>query len=99
VGWSEAAAEAAPEPCAPGAGVDLSGKTFVITGTLTAPRDAIKDLLLSYGAKVTGSVSRKTDYLVAGEDPGSKLTKALELGVKVLDEDGLAALLHWDRPG
>jgi DNA ligase (NAD+) len=99
VGWSKAAAEAAPEPGAPGAGVDLSGKTFVITGTLTAPRDAIKDLLLSYGAKVTGSVSRKTDYLVAGEDPGSKLTKALELGVKVLDEDGLAALLHWDRPG
>jgi DNA ligase (NAD+) len=103
VGWSEAVAEAAPEPehepGAPGAGVDLGGKTFVITGTLTAPRDAIKDLLLSYGAKVAGSVSRKTDYLLAGEDPGSKLTKALELGVKVLDEDGLAALLHWDRPG
>jgi DNA ligase (NAD+) len=99
VGWPEAASEAQSEPGAAGAGVDLSGKTFVITGTLTAPRDAIKDLLLSYGAKVAGSVSRKTDYLVAGEDPGSKLTKALELGVKVLDEDGLAALLHWDRPG
>jgi DNA ligase (NAD+) len=98
VDWSEVASEAQSELGAPGAGVDLSGKTFVITGTLTAPRDAIKDLLVSYGAKVTGSVSRNTDYLVAGEDPGSKLTKALELGVKVLDEDGLAALLHWDRP-
>jgi len=71
----------------------VAGKTFVITGTLSRPRDAIKAELLSLGAKVTGSVSSNTDYLVAGEEPGSKLTRARELGVQVLDEKGLAALL------
>jgi DNA ligase (NAD+) len=71
----------------------VAGKTFVITGTLSRPRDAIKAELLSLGAKVTGSVSSNTDYLVAGEEPGSKLTRARELGVQVLDEAGLAALL------
>jgi DNA ligase (NAD+) len=72
---------------------EVAGKTFVITGTLSRPRDAIKADLLSRGAKVTGSVSAKTDYLVAGEEPGSKLSKARELGVQVLDEQGLADLL------
>lgn len=92
VSWPEAVAE----PAANRADVDLSGKTFVITGTLTAPRDAIKDLLVAHGAKVSGSVSRNTDYLVAGTDPGSKLAKARELGVAVLDEAGLATLLGRD---
>jgi DNA ligase (NAD+) len=71
----------------------VAGKTFVITGTLSRPRDAIKAELLSLGAKVTGSVSSNTDYLVAGEEPGSKLTRARKLGVQVLDEKGLTALL------
>ncbi len=72
----------------------LAGKTFVITGTLpTLSRDAAKDLLEAAGAKVAGSVSKKTNYLIAGADAGSKLDKARELRVTVLDEAGLRALL------
>ncbi|MCW8882841.1 MAG: helix-hairpin-helix domain-containing protein, partial [Sedimenticola sp.] len=71
----------------------LAGKTFVITGTLSLPRDEIKQKLLNLGAKVTGSVSKKTDYLIAGEDAGSKRAKAEALGVVILDEDQLNALL------
>ena len=68
-------------------------RTFVITGTLSRPRNEIKERLEQLGAKVLGSVSRKTDFLVAGENAGSKLTKAVELGVDVLDEAALARLL------
>ena len=72
----------------------LAGKTFVITGTLpTLGRDEAKDLLEAAGAKVAGSVSKKTDYLVAGAEAGSKLDKARELGVEILDEAGLMRLL------
>ena len=74
----------------------LSGKTAVITGTLVdsgLSRDDAKDLLQQLGAKVTGSVSAKTDFLVAGEKAGSKLTKAQGLGVDVLDEAAFLALL------
>jgi DNA ligase (NAD+) len=71
----------------------LLGKTCVITGTLSRPRDAIKTELESLGAKVSGSVSKKTDYLIAGEKAGSKLSKAESLGVTILDEAGLADLL------
>ena len=72
----------------------LSGKTFVITGTLpTLSRDQAKDMLESAGAKVAGSVSKKTDYLLAGTDAGSKLDKARELGVAVIDEAGMTHLL------
>jgi len=71
----------------------LKGRTFVLTGALSRPRDAVKDELEALGAKVAGSVSKKTDYVVAGEDPGSKLAKAQELGVTVLDEAGLTDLL------
>jgi DNA ligase (NAD+) len=71
----------------------LAGKTFVITGTLSRSRDEIKAELQAAGAKVTGSVSAKTDYLVAGEDTGSKLAKARELGVRVVTEAELAGLL------
>jgi DNA ligase (NAD+) len=75
-------------------GTRLAGKTFVITGTLpTFSRDEAKRLLESAGGKVSGSVSKKTDYVVAGADPGSKLDKARELGVNVLDEDGMRELL------
>jgi len=88
VTWEEGApAERAPQP--------LSGKTFVITGTLpTLGRDEAKDLLEAAGGKVAGSVSKKTDYVVAGAEAGSKLTKALELGVKVIDETELMELLN-----
>ncbi|MBI1905023.1 MAG: NAD-dependent DNA ligase LigA [Rhodocyclales bacterium] len=73
----------------------LAGKTLVITGTLpTLTRDAAKALIESHGGKVSGSVSRKTDYVLAGVDAGSKLAKAGELGVTVLDEAGLRALLE-----
>ncbi len=72
----------------------LAGKTFVLTGTLeTLSRNDAKARLQALGAKVTGSVSKKTDYVVAGADPGSKLTKAEELGVEILDEDQLLGLL------
>ena len=72
----------------------LAGKTFVITGTLpTLSRDEAKDLLEAAGAKVAGSVSKKTNFLVAGAEAGSKLDKARELGVAILDEAGLNALL------
>jgi DNA ligase (NAD+) len=71
----------------------LAGKTFVITGTLSAPRDEIKQRLLNLGAKVTGSVSKKTDYLIAGADAGSKRSKAESLGIPILDESELEHLL------
>jgi DNA ligase (NAD+) len=72
----------------------LKGKSFVLTGTLTEPRDVVKARLEALGAKVGSSVSKKTDYVVAGEAAGSKLQKAEELGVKVLDEAALAQLLQ-----
>jgi DNA ligase (NAD+) len=72
----------------------VEGKTFVLTGTLpTLKRNEAADLIKQAGGKVTGSVSAKTDYVVAGEEAGSKLVKATELGVVVLDEPGLLALL------
>ena len=83
--------EEGPAPPAEG---PLVGKTVVLTGTmpnLTRPEATAR--IEEAGGKVTGSVSKKTDYLVAGADPGSKLTKAQELGTDVLDEDGLLALL------
>ncbi len=77
----------------------LAGKTVVLTGTLpTLSRDAAKDLLEAAGAKVAGSVSKKTHYVVAGEEAGSKLAKAQELGVPVLDEAGMLALLAAPAP-
>jgi DNA ligase (NAD+) len=74
----------------------LAGKTYVITGTLTRGRDEIKDALEALGAKVSGSVSKKTTALIAGENAGSKLEKAESLGVLVLDEAGLQELLRLE---
>jgi DNA ligase (NAD+) len=87
VTWEESERAArAPQP--------LAGKTIVLTGTLpTLSRDQAKDMLEAAGAKVAGSVSKKTDYVVAGAEAGSKLDKARELGVTVLDEEGLKGLL------
>ncbi len=83
-----------PEEAPPGEEGPLSGKTFVLTGTLpTMSRDQAGALIEAAGGKVSDSVSKKTSYLVAGEKAGSKLTKAESLGVTVLDEAGLLALL------
>jgi DNA ligase (NAD+) len=75
----------------------LAGKTFVITGTLSVPRNELKARLQSLGAKVSGSVSQKTDYVVAGGNPGSKLDKAKDLGVEILDEAACLDLLEKTR--
>ena len=86
ISWQETEAELKEQT--------LAGKTFVITGTLAEmSRDEAKHALQSLGAKVTGSVSKKTDYLVAGENPGSKVSKAESLGVEVLSEVQLKGLL------
>jgi DNA ligase (NAD+) len=72
----------------------MPAKTFVLTGALAGmTRDEAKSLIESRGHKVAGSVSRSTDYLVAGADAGSKMARARELGVAVLDEAGLKKLL------
>lgn len=72
----------------------VAGKTFVLTGTLpTLSRDEAKDLLIAAGAKVSGSVSKKTDFVVAGAEAGSKLEKAQTLGISILDEEALMAML------
>ncbi|RPI47436.1 MAG: NAD-dependent DNA ligase LigA [Betaproteobacteria bacterium] len=88
VRWPEGQAKAAAS------GGPAAGKTFVLTGTLPRlSRDDARSLIQDHGGKVSGSVSKKTDYVVAGADPGSKLAKAEELGITILDEAGLLALL------
>jgi DNA ligase (NAD+) len=78
----------------PAGGVNLTGKTFVVTGTLkNYSREGIEELIKNLGGKATGSVSKKTDYVVAGEEAGSKLEKARTLGVKVLTEEEFAKLI------
>lgn len=76
----------------------VAGKTFVITGTLSAPRNEFKDRILSLGGKVSGSISSKTDYLLAGEGGGSKRDKAGELGVAVISEEDFESLAGGEKP-
>ena len=71
----------------------IAGKKFVITGTLPLPRDEVKDLIEANGGVIVGSVSKKTDFVVAGDEAGSKLQKAEELGVPVLDWGGLQEMM------
>ena len=71
----------------------INGKTFVITGTLSNSRDYYKEILESKGANVTGSVTKKTDYVLLGENPGSKYDKAKELGITIINEDGFNELI------
>ena len=86
--WTESDGTASAEP------KPLAGKTFVLTGTLpTLSRDDAKDMIESLGGKVSGSVSKKTDFVVAGAEAGSKLAKAESLGLVVIDEAALIALL------
>ncbi len=87
VHWNETEPDHGPKP--------LAGKTFVLTGTLpTLKRDDAQAMIEAAGGKVSGSVSKKTSYVVAGEEAGSKLAKAEELGIPILDEEGLKQLLE-----
>ena len=91
VRWSEGPGERPAEKA-------LSGKNFVLTGTLPRlTREEAKELIESLGGKVTGSVSKKTDYVVAGADPGGKYDKARELGVALLDEGALLKLVEAEK--
>ena len=98
IAWEETERVAVTAPDATGiAGV--TGKSFVLTGTLpTLTRDEAKEMIEAAGGKVTGSVSKKTNYVVAGSEAGSKLDKANELGIAVLDEAALVALLSAQHP-
>ena len=73
----------------------FAGKTFVLTGTLSNyTRDEASALIEKYGGKASGSVSKKTSYVLAGENAGSKLTKAQELGIPVISEEEFAAMIQ-----
>jgi DNA ligase (NAD+) len=81
-------------------GTKLAGKTFVLTGTLARySRDDAKKMIEDAGGRVSGSVSKKTDYVVAGSDAGSKLDKARELGVAVIGEEEMESLVGKQRRG
>ena len=91
LGINPASSNFAPKP-AEAPRLPFTGKTFVITGTLSQDRDHYKNLIEQNGGKVSGSVSKNTDYVLAGESAGSKLDKAKQLGVAILDEEAFGAL-------
>ena len=96
--WREAGVRMADERAA-GVPRTLAGLTIVVTGSLDGfSRDEAKEAILARGGKASGSVSKKTDYVVAGDSPGSKYDKAVELGVAILDEDGFRRLLEDGPP-
>ena len=86
----------APDPAAAMEGLPLAGKTFVVTGTLSAPRPEFQKLIEANGGKVSGSISAKTDYLLVGEGGGSKRTKAESLNVPIIGEEEFQALIAAD---
>ena len=99
LGWPETdgLVDASGDPSATQAALPLSGKTLVLTGTLpTLTREEARALIEAAGGKVAGAVSKKTFAVIAGEEAGSKLEKARELGITVLDEEGLRGLLATD---
>ena len=99
LGWpeSDGLVDGSGDPSATQAALPLSGKTLVLTGTLpTLTREEAKALIEAAGGKVAGAVSKKTFAVIAGEEAGSKLEKARELGITVLDEEGLRGLLATD---
>jgi DNA ligase (NAD+) len=83
----------APDPRANSEGFPLAGKTFVVTGTLSASRSEFKKTIEKNGGKLSGSISSKTDYLLAGEGGGSKRKKAQDLSVTIINEEEFLALL------
>ena len=82
-----------PEPPPPPVEGPLSGKAFVITGTLSEPRSLVEEQIKAKGGAVVDSVTKKTNYVVVGDKPGSKLAKAQKLGVEIIDEEALRAML------
>jgi len=91
--WPVASRQLSNDQLSVTSNLSLSGLTFVVTGTLpTLSREAAKEFIEQHGGKVTDSVSKKTSYLVLGENPGSKLQKAQSLGVPVIEESGLKKL-------
>jgi DNA ligase (NAD+) len=83
-----------PKAAGDGAPLPLDGKKLLFTGTLSRPRDEYRRMAEAAGGNVASGVSKKLDYLVVGENPGSKLDKAQALGITVLDEAGFLALLQ-----
>ena len=79
---------------AEGAGRILAGKTFVFTGRISMPREEAKNIVERLGGTVSSSVSKRTDYVVAGEEAGSKLDKAKKLGVTVIDEEAFRKMVE-----
>ena len=71
---------------APDSASKIKGTTWVITGTLSQSRDEIAEMIIAHGGKVSGSVSKKTSFVLAGKDAGSKLEKAKKLGIRIVDE-------------
>jgi len=87
------AAGVKPEPPPPPRGGPLSGKTFVITGTLSEPRSQFEKRIADQGGATVDSVTKKTDFVVVGDSPGTKLAKAEKLGVEIIDESRLRELI------